>query len=279
MRIVKILLTAASLWVFVPSGALVSQEPESRETRFQTSRPFSTGERLVYLIKWDPPWYLFFLPAMEAGQAELQLLGETEYKNQTALKISFTAHSSGRFLKLVGVKVDDEFTFITDAETFCTLSASKRIHEGKRKRLIDVEYLRDAHQLHLHEMDESVVPPTLKKDEIKDNIPACVHDPFSALYLLRMSELRLHYSRILTIGHDDRVKDVQVRVEKKEILDTALGKFVAWNINTSALMGGLFKGGGQFRIWLSADSRKLPLQFEVKVSLGKVLGRLKSADE
>jgi len=42
-------------------------------------------------------------------------------------------------------------------------------------------------------------------------------------------------------------------------------------------MGGLFKEGGQFRLWVSADQRKVPLQFEVKVSLGKVVGKLKTA--
>jgi hypothetical protein len=40
-------------------------------------------------------------------------------------------------------------------------------------------------------------------------------------------------------------------------------------------MGGVFKEGGQFRIWLSADDKKVPLQFEVRVKLGKVLGALK----
>jgi hypothetical protein len=55
-----------------------------------------------------------------------------------------------------------------------------------------------------------------------------------------------------------------------------MGKSAAWNIRTAALMGGLFKEGGQFRIWLSADQRKVPLQFEAKVSLGKVVGKLKS---
>jgi hypothetical protein len=46
-------------------------------------------------------------------------------------------------------------------------------------------------------------------------------------------------------------------------------------MNTVALMGGLFKDGGQFKIWLSVDRRKLPLQFEVNVSLGKVVGKLR----
>ena len=40
-------------------------------------------------------------------------------------------------------------------------------------------------------------------------------------------------------------------------------------------MGGLFKEGGQFKIWFSADEKKVPVQFEVKVKLGRVFGELK----
>ena len=90
-------------------------------------------------------------------------------------------------MKLSGMKIEDEFIFISEPETFCSLSVSQKIREGKRKRQIDVDYLRNTNQLHIREMDESVDPPKLKKDEIKDNIPPCVQDPFSALYFFRMS--------------------------------------------------------------------------------------------
>ena len=43
------------------------------------------GERLVYKIEWDPPWYMFFLPSLEAGEAEIHLIGETQYKNRKAI--------------------------------------------------------------------------------------------------------------------------------------------------------------------------------------------------
>ena len=274
MRGAKLLLLAACLSVMVPAGAHPPQESPSGAPRPKASAPFTTGERLVYLTKWDPPWYLFFLPAMEAGEAELQLVGETSYKDKKALKITFNAHSSGRLMKLAGMKIEDSFAFLSEPETYCSLSVYQKIREGKRKRQIDVDYLRDTRQLHIRVVDESVDPPLVKKDEIKDNIPPCVHDPFSAVYLFRMSELRLRHTQTYLIGNDDKVKEVQARVEKKEIVDTAFGKLSAWNVNTSALKGGLFREGGQFRIWFSADERKLPLQFEAKVSIGRVLGKL-----
>ena len=41
------------------------------------STPFAVGEKLVYRVEWSPPWYLFFLPTMEAGEAELTLADRT----------------------------------------------------------------------------------------------------------------------------------------------------------------------------------------------------------
>lgn len=276
MRFVRLLLFAAFLWAAIPAETFYPQESQPEKAQSIASKPFSLGERLVYLVKWDPPWYLFFLPHMEAGEVEIHLAGAAEYKKKQALKITMKAHSSGRLMKVSGMKIEDEFLFISEPETFCSLYVSQKIREGKRKRQIDVEYLRDTNQLHIRVMDESTVPPKLRKDEIKDNVPPCVRDPFSALYAYRMSELQLHQVQTFIIGNDDKFKEVRARVEKQEILDTSLGKLAAWNINTSALKGGLFKEGGQFRIWLSADERKLPLQFEVKVSLGRVFGKLTS---
>lgn len=276
MRAPKLQIIGLCLLVFAQAGAGSFQDPPDGPDRAPAAIPYSMGERLVYIVKWDPPWYFFFLPTMEAGEVDLHLAGETEYRGKKALKIEFNARSSGALLKMSGIKIDDAFVFLTEPETFCTLSVSRKIREGKRRRQIDVEYIGDVRQLHIRELDESVSPPKLKKDDIKNNIPACVQDPFSAIYFLRRSGLGPKHEQNFVIGHDDRIKEIRTRVEKQESVETPAGKFPAWNIRTIALMGGLFKDGGQFRLWLSADQRKIPLQFEVTVGLGKVVGKLKS---
>ncbi len=272
MQTARVLFFVAILFPGILIAASVNKGSAPQES---TVAPFTIGERLLFDVEWDPPWYLFFLPAMQAGEIDLQLEGEAQHNGKKALKIVFKARSSGLLSKLAGIKIEDDFVFFSEPETFCSFKFSEKIREGKRKRRIDVEYFRERHQLHIREMDESVDPPKLKKDDIKNNIPSCVHDPLSAVYLLRMSPLQTRNTQIFVIGYDDRVKEVESRVEKKEEVKTPVGKFTAWKIRTTALMGGLFKEGGQFWIWLSADERKFPVQFEVKVKLGKVMGKLK----
>ncbi len=277
-RIKLLLMLAACMGAFLPAPALSPQKPPVAPASAGMRQPFSIGEKLIFQAQWNPPWYMFFLPSMEAREGELQLVGETVCKNRKALKVTFKARSSGRLMRLVGMKIEDEFLFLSDPETYCSLYVHQKIHEGKRKRQIEVEYLQNTHRLHIRAYDESVTPPRLQMDAIKDAVPACVYDPFTALYLYRKSDLRLQHVRTLMIGNDDKFRDVQAQVEKKEILDTVLGKLPAWNVSTTALKGDLFRSGGQLRIWFSADERKLPLQFEAKVNVGRVFGKLLSVE-
>jgi hypothetical protein len=256
--------------------ALARQEPAGGKGSRTAAPP--AAERLVYKIQWDPPWYLFFLPKMEAGEVSVTLTPDSEYNGRKAHKIVMTANSSGALVRLSGMKVEDEFVFYTEPETLCTMSSSEKIREGKRKRQIDVQYFRETRQLHIREVDEAAVPPKIKKDETKNNIPECVHDPLSALYMFRQLSLQNQFAHTFILANDDKIREVRSLVEKQDVIETSSGKTAAWKISTFALMGGLFKEGGQFRIWLSADGKKAPLQFEVKVRLGRVLGKLISAE-
>jgi hypothetical protein len=233
-------------------------------------------ERLIYEVRWDPPWYFFFLPTMEAGEIEIFLEEKAEKNALDEVKIVFKAHSSGTLARISGIEVEDTFVFFAEPETLCSQKTSKKIREGKRKRQIDVVYLRDKRQLHIRELDESITPAEVKKDQIKNDIPSCVHDPLSAIYLLRRSALHLKQVQTFIIGYDDRISKIESRVEKEETIKTPVGKFPAWQISTTPLIGGLFKGGGRLRLWFSADERKIPIQFEANVKLGKVLGKLKT---
>jgi len=232
-------------------------------------------ERLVYKIQWDPPWYLFFIPKVDAGEVILEFNGDVEYEGRKASRLSLKANSSGSLAKLSGMKIEDEFIFHTEPGTYCTLDASEKIREGKRKRQINVRYYGETGSLHIREVDESVTPPKVRKDETKHDIPACVHDPLSALFMFRKLPLQDKFTRTFTLANDDKIRDVRGVVEKKETVEITSGKVEAWQISTAALMGGLFKEGGQFKIWLSADEKQLPIQFEARVRIGRVLGKLK----
>jgi hypothetical protein len=261
--------------LFLPG--LPEPQPAQALTGVDGHPPFTSGEKLVYSIEWNPPWYLFFLPPMDAGEAELGVSEAFEYDGGKAVKILFTAHSSGSFTKMVGINVDDRSEFITNPDTFCTYRAFKQEREGKRKRDIEVVYKPEVRGLHIREVDLAVAPPKVKRDEDRSDIPACVQGIYSAVYSIRRKELSPGGSYKFVVGDNDKIYDVEARIGKSEQVRTPAGSFKAWKITTVATLGGLFKGTGQMKVWLSADEKKLPVQIEIKAPVGMVSVKLKSS--
>jgi hypothetical protein len=234
------------------------------------------GERAVYAVKWDPPWYLFFLPKMDAGEMELHLTGMAEFNNRPVLKTVLTIRSSGILARLTGFVVDDEFLIYSQPETLRFAGASIRIREGKKKRQRIMEYLPDLRRLLYREIDEAATLPKIKKDVVREDVPNSIWDPISAFYLYRSEKLLLDHSRTYLIVNNDKMKQSSARVEKQEAIKSPAGKFLAWRIWTDVMEGDLFRQKGQLRVWVSADEKQIPLQFEAKVGMGKVFGTLKS---
>ncbi len=239
--------------------------------------PFEPGEKLVFHVEWSPPWYLFFLPTMDAGEVRLALEKGPELEQKPSMRIVFTAKSSGTLARLTGVHVDDYFESYVDACSLCTASVTKRIREGRRKRDIDVTYLPASNQLRIREVNVAASPPKVDRDSVLDDIPSCVKDIFSAVYDTRRRNLAEGFAHRVLVGEDDKIREIEARVERREDVKLPLGRFDAWKVDTVSVLGGLFKDGGQFKIWMTADERRLPVKFEARVRLGKVVGTLKEA--
>lgn len=254
--------------------AIVSAKPHAGFMEPQDERPFQAGEKMLYHVDWNPPWYLFFLPAMDAGTVEISISGVLDYQDKKAVKIVFAARSSGALVKLSGFKLDDYYEIFADPENFCAYAVTRRERQGKRKRDIEIVYMKESRRLHIKDYDVSVNPPVLRKDKYVEDVPACVQDYLSALYSLRLKRIETGTVVRSVVGEYENYKNLEASVEKREGVDTPTGRYDTWHINVQALMGGLFRGGGQFKVWITADARKIPVQFEVKASIGKVTGKL-----
>jgi len=265
-----------ALAAFAAAGPFLFSGPARNNAPGATpEETFTTGEMLVYKVEWSPPWYLFFLPTMDAGEATLGVFDGTETEDgKETVRIVFTARSSGAFAKLAGVTVEDHFESHADADTLCTISVQKKIREGKRKRDIDVRFEPDRRRLHIRAVNVAAVPPKVDRDEYVNDIPPCVRDIFAALFEVRRRDFAEGVRHRSLVGDDDLVREIETQVEKKEMVKTPHGRYETWKVNTVSLFGGLFKDGGQFRVWLTADSQKMPVKFEAKVRLGKVTGEL-----
>jgi hypothetical protein len=237
------------------------------------------GEVLVYEIRWDPPAWMFFLPTISAGELTIHFQHEARLEGKTVHQIAARAISSGFFPKLTGISVDDSFESIVEANGFCSLKMTKKLREGKRLRDIVLTFDPKRGTGHYLAHDAAKTPPAeLKNEEVK-NLPSCVQDILSGIYVTRLHELRSGERFPLVVSDDGTVKQVEVRVKEKETVDAIAGRFSAWKVESVSVFGGLFKDGGTFLVWFSDDAHRVPVKFEAKVKVGRVFGTVKQIKE
>ena len=233
------------------------------------------GETLVYEIRWDPPAWMFFLPTISAGELTVQFKHQAVLDGKPVHQITARAISSGFFPKLTGVSVDDSFESFVDADRFCSVRMTKKLREGKRLRDIVLTFNGERGTGRYLAYDAAKTPPAEVKNEEVKNLPRCVQDILSGIYVTRLQELRAGEKFPLVVSDDGTVKQVEVRVKEKETIEAVAGRFSAWKVETVSVFGGLFKGGGTFLVWFSDDAHRVPVKFEAKVKVGRVFGTVK----
>lgn len=110
-------------------------------------------------------------------------------------------------------------------------------------------------------------------------VPADVHDPFSAFYAFRTSEPDADGVVEMTISDGKRTKSGKVRVVARERVKTPAGTFDAVKIAPEIEgLGGVFKKspGATLYIWLTDDEWRRPVMMRSKVSVGSFTARLTS---
>jgi len=239
---------------------------------------FPPGETLIYEVQWGPPGWLVFLPNISAGQLTFIFQGHTTYKGKPAFKITADAISSGFLSSIAGISVADSFESIVSAREFCSLQMNKKIREGKRQRDILLTFNQLEGRGHYLAHDVSRNPPVELKNEPVQNIPGCVQDLLSAIYYTRLQDLKIGGKVAMTVSDNGTVKKIEVKVDRQEIVDSLMGKLPALRTEASSVFGGLLQKGGMLVIWISNDERKLPLRFEARVKLGKVVGTIRKID-
>jgi hypothetical protein len=238
------------------------------------SFPFSGQERLEYLVKWDPPAWMFFLPEITAGKLTFSVAERTSDQNRPVHRFAGSAVSSSSLLK-----VNDAFESIAQGENLCAHWMKKRTHEGKRHREIEVTVDSEKNSAVVVEKDLLFTPPKTLKTESIDKFPACATDLLAAVYRARSLPFETGIVYQFPLTDNGRVKEVTLKTLGKENVNNSAGSFKTQKVEVQSFFGGLFMQRGTFYIWFTDDSRHLPVKFEMKVKLGKVYGNLIKVQE
>jgi len=249
--------------LFFFSTLLLAQDSLLAPTDRLHTLPFKPGEKLTFKIRYG---------FIRAGTAEMMVLGEQEYNGREALHIQTTAKSVPAFSWIY--KVRDVVDIFVNPQTLLPYHFQKKLREGNYKADLFVDYnFADSlgrGRFIRYNKDMSV------KNEKKFNLPlkSAVYDVLTAFYFIRSRPLRVGHSFIVTAHEMQKVYNLEIKIYRKEIVDTEAGKFRCLLIEPLLKGEGIFKRKGRLKIWLTDDAYKIPVQMTSKVVVGHITTEL-----
>lgn len=207
------------------------------------------GERLVFELSWFK---------LKGGTAVMEVAEEAEVQGRKAYQISAVT-TSNKFVDTFH-KVRDRVDSFVYADNLASYRFKVYQEEGRfrRGKEIDFNYAKETANY------------TVDKETTYYPIPAFVQDALSSLYYLRTRKLVIGKSVIIDVFDDKKLWQVEVQVIGKERIRTPAGEFDTLLIKPLLKFEGIFQRKGDVYIWLTDDSRKMPVRMRSKIVIGSI---------
>lgn len=213
--------------------------------------PFKIPEKFVYDLTWT---------GIKAGTASLEVINDGD-----KVKIISTAQST----QWVSVfyTVDDRIESTLSQNPSLSLIGQPvnyrmKIREGRHRR--NKEVIFD------HTNGKAKYIDYLNNEKKEFNIPPAVYDPISSFYYLRTLRLAVGESVYVNIFDSKKVWNVEVQVLRKEKVSLPIGTFNTIVVKPLMKSEGIFSRKGDIFIWLTDDTKRIPVKMQTKVAVGSI---------
>ena len=240
-------------------AALVAAAPGQRASaRTEPRVPFAPGERLSYDISWSS--YL------SAGTAVLSVQEKKASYGSTAYYIVAEGQPTALVSKLYRLyyKADT----LLDAYELLPQRASIYSEEGRRRRFKITTFNAAAKPATFEVRTDTTVRTPIA-------ISRNAQDPLAAIYVLRTVALKAGDRMTTPIADNGHQYTIDVSVSAPEIVQCGLGAVAAWKLMPVA------RGAGpearQIALWISNDTRRLPIKVSTELPVGRFEFTLRQA--
>ena len=199
------------------------------------------SERLTYDIEWR---------LIHAGSAVIDA-----QKSHAQL----TLESAGMVSTLF--KVHDVYS-VNYEDPFCATSSMMDSFEGKRHHETKITYDRASNRASYLERDV-IKDIVLHSDEV--TVPNCVHEVIGAILKLRGMALEPGQSTQVPMSDGRRSAGVKIEAQEREEVKTPAGAFKTIRYEAGMLNGVVYTRKGHAQLWLTDDSRHLPVQIRLRM--------------
>ncbi|HVP58893.1 MAG TPA: DUF3108 domain-containing protein, partial [bacterium] len=101
-------------------------------------------------------------------------------------------------------------------------------------------------------------------------VPAEVQDVLSSLYFLRTKPLEVGMTVVIQNHADKKNYPLEIRILRTETVDVPAGRFECFVVEPILKASGLFQHQGRLTVWLSKDSRLVPVMMKGKIIIGSI---------
>lgn len=221
--------------------------------------PFQPGETLTYQLSWE------FIPV---GTAVLEVLPMTVLNGQPVHHFAVTVKTNAAIDKIY--KVRDHIQAYADSNLTRSVLYTKKQQEGKHKRDVKVTF-------DWNNMTAQYINFGKKRDPIP--IRQGTFDPVSLFYAFRSHDLQENSELRAPVTDGKSLIFGTARILAKEKVKVAIGSYETLIVEPDIKdAGGVFEHAedARLRIWISADSRHIPIRVTCRAPVGHFIGELVS---
>jgi hypothetical protein len=183
--------------------------------------------------------------------------------NPACIEFSAEVASKGFFTWLFGIKIEDSYGAIVSSDDFGLLRSWKEIDQGDLHRHNETRVDRESGMVSYSESDRK--NPGAAKVKTSSS-PRWILDLLSAVYFIRTQELKEGKTLTLPITDVGQVYMIDAVPGKREEIQVEAGKYKTIQLDLKIFDGKYIKRSGQLLVWLSDDTRRLPVRAKLKSS-------------
>ncbi|MGI8641067.1 MAG: DUF3108 domain-containing protein [Pyrinomonadaceae bacterium] len=228
---------------------------------------YKAGETLNYEGKFSK------LLLRGVSVADLNFTVENIPNSQNFL-VKSEAKSKGTLIKLFGFKFNQDIQSTVNGENFSILKTIKRDEQGDRVRESGAIFDYTEKKVIYVETDPNDLarPPRRVASPIEKD----TQDLITGIYMIRRLPLAVGKTFELSISDSGLVYKIPVRVTARQQQKSILGKTWCFRVEPEVFgENRLIEKDGSMILWITDDSRRLPVRAQIDIDFGKVEVKLK----
>ena len=244
-------LAMAALTNLSAAQTRTTPRPVPAPARAEMAVSFRVGETLTFDVAYST--YLV------AGSATSTVVEKRSSSGSNAYYIV----AEGRPLPLIARIYALYYKMDTLLDTVTGLSQRSSLYteEGTRRRTATTQFNRTTRKASFELQADGTA-----RDEF--TVPADVQDGLATLYALRTRTFKAGEPITIPIADDGVLYSARVEPTGPEHLKLRLGEFDAWNLKVTVTGPTGEQVGKNMAVWMSADSRRLPLKLQADLPVG-----------